>query len=58
MNIEHLWQPPAGEKIVGLVQFRDHVYIATDRTVYRITEIDFGIKVDVVKADWIPPDES
>jgi hypothetical protein len=57
MNIQSLWTPPAGERIVGLTQYRDNIYVATDRYVYRITEIDIDgdIRVEMI-TPYVPKD--
>lgn len=37
MDLFHLiWKPPLGERIVGIVQWRDAIVLVTDRAYYRV----------------------
>ena len=39
-DFKHLWTPPPGEAIVGLVQYRDYIIMATNRGVYKVIHDD------------------
>lgn len=36
--VELIWKTPPGERIVGIVQWRDAIVLATDRAYYRISD--------------------
>jgi len=38
-TVERLWEPPAGEQIVSLVRFQDHIIMATSSGLYRVIHL-------------------
>ncbi len=37
-GVEHFWTPPPGERLLGMVRFKDMIVVATDGGVYVITD--------------------
>ena len=40
MKVEELFEVPPGEKFVAMVQHKDHLFIATNHHLYRVSEAD------------------
>ncbi len=40
------WMPPAGERIVSMMPYRDMIVVATDRTIYVIKESGQHVGLD------------
>ena len=42
-GLEYFWTVPEGERLIGMVNYRDMIVVATDRSVYFIKESGHGL---------------
>lgn len=53
----HFWSAPEGERLIGMVNYRDMIVVATDRTIYVIKEQGRGLDDHEVQAIKFAPEK-